>query len=96
MATSRLSDAGYLAPFDTSTELGQKQEAAQALHNSLIAAREAIMQVAPEKIQAHVQRLLEFEAMGHWANYVAAHMTSITNCTVHSVGWQDESWARPG
>ena len=72
-------DAGYLEPYDTSTELGQKQEAAQALHDSLIAAREAIMQVAPEKIQAHVQRLLEFEAMGHWANYVAAHMTSITN-----------------
>ena len=39
------------------------------------------------------RRLLEFEAMGHWANYVAAHMTSITNCTVHSMGWQDEPGA---
>ena len=68
-----------IVPFDTSTPLGQKQAAAQALHDSLMAARGAILNVAPEKIQSHVQRLLEFEAMGHWANYVAAHMTSITN-----------------
>ena len=69
----------YFQPFDASTPLGQKQKAAQELHDDLDSARELIMQVAPEKIQSHVQRLLEFEAMAHWANYVVAHMTSITS-----------------
>ena len=68
-----------LVPYDASTELGQKQIAAQALHDVLMFARGAILEVAPEKIQAHVQRLLEFEAMAHWANYVVAHMSSITS-----------------
>ena len=69
----------FFQPFDASTPLGQKQKAAQELHDDLDSARELIMQVAPEKIQSHVQRLLEFEAMAHWANYVVAHMTSITS-----------------
>ena len=69
----------YFQPFDASTPLGQKQKAAQELHDDLDAARELILSVAPEKIQAHVQRLLEFEAMAHWACYVVAHMSSITS-----------------
>ena len=70
------------------SDLGQKKAAAQDLHDSLIDARTFIMQVAPEKIQSHVQRLLEFEAMAHWANYVAAHMTSIT--TAQFIAWAEK------
>ena len=69
---------GLLIPYDADTELGRKQIAAQGLHDYLILTRDAIQAVAHERIQAHVFWLLEFEAMAHWANYVAAHMTSIT------------------
>ena len=82
-----------IVPFDTSTPLGQKQEACQAFHDSLMAARGAIMNVAPEKIQLHVQWLLQFEAMGHWANYVCAHMTSITNAQF--IAWAGKSSLGP-
>ena len=34
--------------------------------------------VAHEKPQLDVQRAYQFIAMGHWANYVVAHMTDIT------------------
>ena len=70
---------GLLIPYDADTELGQKQIACQQLHNYLIKTRNEIQLVAHERIQAHVLYILEFEAMAHWANYVAAHMTSISN-----------------
>ena len=73
-------DDGYLAPFDTSTaawtEAGSSPGVARLADRG---SERPSLRVAPEKIQSHVQRLLEFEAMAHWANYVAAHMASITN-----------------
>ena len=75
------------------SDLAQKKAAAQDLHDSLDLARDIILSVAPEKIQAHVQRLLEFEAMAHWANYVAAHMTSITNAQF--IAWAEKMTSGP-
>ena len=82
----------YLIPFDSSTALGQKQIAAQLLHEALMGARAAILEIAPEKVQAHVQRLLEFEAMAHWGNYVVAHM-ALTSAEF--VEWVDKMLEGP-
>ena len=86
-------DDGYLAPFDSTTALGQKKIAAQALHDVLMFTRAAILEVAPEKIQSHVDRILEFEAMAHWANYVVAHMSSITSAQF--VTWAEKMLQGP-
>ena len=79
---------GLLIPYDADTELGQKQIACQQLHNYLINTRNEIQLVAHERIQSHVQHLQEFEAMAHWANYVAAHMTTITNAQF--IAWAEK------
>ena len=79
---------GLLIPYDADTELGQKQIACQQLHDYLINTRNEIQLVAHERIQSHVQYLQEFEAMAHWANYVAAHMTTITNAQF--IAWAEK------
>ena len=77
---------GLLIPYDADTELGQKQIACQQLHNYLINTRNEIQLVAHERIQSHVQHLQEFEAMAHWANYVAAQHDDHHQRPVYCVG----------
>ena len=73
--------------FGDLSELEQKKSSAQKLHTYLIDTRAAIQLVAHERIQAHVQHLQEFEAMAHWANYVVAHMSSIS--TALFIAWTE-------
>ena len=63
---------GIDSEFDTSTELGRKQTAADALHQALKGMTDDIHAIRHEKPQQDVQRTEQFIAMAHWANYVAA------------------------
>ena len=60
------------------SELDQKKAAAQAHHDQLLEWAIGVAYVAHEKPQIDVSRAYQFLAMAHWANYLIAHMTSIT------------------
>ena len=70
-------DQGYLAPFDTSTDLGRKQVSAQELHDWLHSVTASIHAVRHEKPIVDTAALEQFVTAAHWVNYVVAHMTSI-------------------
>ena len=72
------SGVGVTTQFDETTDLGRKKAAAQAHHNQLLAWAIGVALVAHEKPQIDVARAYQFLAMAHWANYVVAHMTTIT------------------
>lgn len=72
------SGAGVLVPLDPDTELGRKQIAATTLHNWLHGTSAGVHAIRHEKPQIDVQRAEQFIAMAHWANYLVAHMATIT------------------
>ena len=88
------SGVGITTDFDLDTLLGRKQKAALDLHNSLVVVREQILLAAPGKVQAHVQHVLEFEAMKHWANYLVAHSQNTWDAD-HFIAWAEQSLLPP-
>ena len=64
----------FFLPFDGSTDTGLIQIAALTLHESFHDASAGVHSVRHEKPQIDVARAEQFIAMGHWANYVVAHM----------------------
>ena len=79
----------FFLPFDGSTDTGLIQIAALALHESFHDASAGVHSVRHEKPQVDVARAEQFIAMGHWANYVVAHMAIDGDITVA----QFEAWA---
>ena len=88
------SGVGITSVFDETTPLGRKQQAALNLHNGLVVVREQILIAAPGKVQAHVQRLLEFEAMKHWANYLVMNSPNTWGVD-ESIAWAEQSLFPP-
>ena len=72
------SGGGILVAYDPTTELGRKQIAASALHTFLHEVSATIHAVRHEKPQVDVANVEQFIAMAHHANYVVAHMATVT------------------
>ena len=79
----------FFLPFDGSTDTGLIQIAALTLHESFHDASAGVHSVRHEKPQIDVARAEQFIAMGHWANYVVAHMAIDGDITAT----QFEAWA---
>ena len=75
--TAYVPPVGMMLPYDTSTDLGRRQVAAEELHEWLHSVTEGIHEVRHEKSGVDTAALEQFVSAAHWVNYVVAHMTSI-------------------